>query len=284
MSSRKARERQLAKLAARRAAERRKQRRQRIITIVVALALVIGALAFAGVALLGNTKKSASPTPTPSHTLPTTPPPTTAPPTTPAPTPSGVACGGTVPKAASVKKPTNLPAPSEVIDPKKTYVATMVTSCGTMQIQLTPSSAPTTVNSIVSLLQKHFFDGLTFHRIVAGFVVQGGDPVGDGTGGPGYRTVDTPAANTTYPIGTVAMAKGRSEAPGTSGSQFFIVLSDNPASLTQGGPGYAVIGHVTQGLDVLQKLGQLPVIAGPSGETSAPSQFVYIDSVSVKAA
>jgi len=122
----------------------------------------------------------------------------------------------------------------------------------------------------------------SFGFAVAG-LVQGGAPVGDGTGGPGYKTVDTPAANTTYPIGTVAMAKGRSEAPGTSGSQFFIVLSDNPASLTQGGPGYAVIGHVTQGLDVLQKVGRVPVIAGPSGQ-GTPSQYVYIASVNVKAA
>jgi cyclophilin family peptidyl-prolyl cis-trans isomerase len=279
MSSRKARDRQLAKLAARRAAERRKQRRQRIITIVVALALVIGTLAFVGVALLGGTKKSASPTPT--LPVPTTP--ATTPPTTPAPTPSGVACGGTVPKAAAVKKPTNLTAPKQTVDPKKTYTATMVTSCGTMQIQLTPSSAPNTVNSIVSLIGKHFYDGLTIHRIVPGFVIQGGDPVGDGTGGPGYKTVDTPAANTTYPIGTVAMAKGSTEPAGTSGSQFFIVLVDNPPSLTQGGPGYAVIGHVTQGLDILQKIAtQVPLGTGPGQEKSQPLQTVYIDSVTLK--
>ena len=100
--------------------------------------------------------------------------------------------------------------------------------------------SPKTTASFASLVRKGFFDGLTFHRVVPGFVIQGGDPKGDGTGGPGYTTVDTPR-DAAYTSGVVAMAKTGAEPAGTSGSQFFVVTGDN-ASLP---PDYAVLGKVT---------------------------------------
>jgi peptidyl-prolyl cis-trans isomerase B (cyclophilin B) len=270
-SSRKSRERQLSKLAARRAAQRRRKRRQRIVTIVVALLVAAGGLTVAGFALLKNPAKhpSAGATHTP----------------TPTPSPSasigGVACGGRVPPAASVQKPTFSKPPPMTIQTTKTYTAIIKTSCGTITISLDPKDAPKTVNSIVFLAGRHFYDGLTFHRVVPGFVIQGGDPKGDGSGGPGYSTVDTPPTNAQYPVGTVAMAKTQSEAAGTSGSQFFIVTSATAQSaLAPGGKGqYAIVGRVTSGMDVVRAISAIPVA---DQSTGAPAQKVYMISLTIR--
>jgi cyclophilin family peptidyl-prolyl cis-trans isomerase len=104
----------------------------------------------------------------------------------------------------------------------------------------------------VSLVRRHFFVGTIFHRIIPGFVIQGGDPTGTGTDGPGYETVDKPPASTKYTEGVVAMAKTQTEAAGTAGSQFFIVVGPDAASLT---PDYALLGKVTKGLDVAKRIG-----------------------------
>jgi peptidyl-prolyl cis-trans isomerase B (cyclophilin B) len=167
----------------------------------------------------------------------------------------------------------------------------LVTSCGTIEIKLDPKTAPHTVNSLVFLAGRHFFDGQRFHRIVKGFVIQGGDPLTAGgnppetfgTGGPGYKTVDKPPAGAKYPQGTVAMAKGGQEPNGTSGSQFFIVTGpDADSALAPGGQGqYAIVGHVTKGLDVALKIEALPTAPGSSGENSTPVETVYIVKVSV---
>src|SRR5207247_5083995 len=142
---------------------------------------------------------------------------------------TGVACGGSVPAAASEKKPSYQKAPKTTIDPGKTYTATMVTSCGTVEFKLDPKLAPHTVNSFVFLARKHFYDGLTFHRIARDFVIQGGDPKGNGSGGPGYKIqAETPANG--YQVGSVAWAKGQQEQPGTAGSQFFVVTGPAPAT------------------------------------------------------
>jgi peptidyl-prolyl cis-trans isomerase B (cyclophilin B) len=272
-SSRKTRERHLSKLAARRAAERRRKRRQRILTIVVALLVAAGGLTFAGFALLKKPAKHPSAGPT--HT------PTPSPSPSPTVSTGGVACGGTVPRAASVKKQMFSKPPPKTIDSTKTYTATVKTSCGTITIRLDPKVAPNTVNSIVFLAQHHFYDGLTFHRIVPGFVIQGGDPKGDGSGGPGYTTVDTPPKNAKYPTGTVAMAKTQNEAAGTSGSQFFVVTADAAQSaLAPGGNGqYAIVGRVTSGMDVVGKISAVPVADQSSG---APAQTIYIVSVTIR--
>src|SRR5438105_5935801 len=209
-SRRQTRERQLAKLAARRAAERRKKRRQRYLAISIAMAAALGGLIFAVIALAGGSNKPvAAPTRSP----------TAGPTAAPTPTAQAVACGGTVPAANSVKKPQFKKPPKMAIDTKKKYLMTMETSCGTIKIELDPSEAPNTVNSLVFLSGQKFFDGTLFHRTVQDFVIQGGDPntAGGndpstfGTGSSGYKTVDVPPAGATYPAGTVAMAKGGSE-------------------------------------------------------------------------
>ena len=109
------------------------------------------------------------------------------------------------------------------LDPSKTYRATVETSCGTFVIKLDAKQAPKTGGSFVTLARKGFYDGLGFHRIAPGFVIQGGDPAGNGTGGPGYKIRERPPKDVVYSEGTVAMAKGGNEPAGTSGSQFFVV-------------------------------------------------------------
>ncbi len=146
----------------------------------------------------------------------------------------------------------------------------MKTSEGSFSFDLDVKDSPNTTASFASLVRKGFFDGLTFHRIVPNFVIQGGDPNGDGTGGPGYTTVDAPPANTKYTEGVVAMAKTAAEPPGTAGSQFFVVTGPDAASLT---PDYAVLGKVTSGLDVVEKIGKLD--ADPN--TGQPSKRVTIE-------
>ena len=195
---------------------------------------------------------------------------------TPGPT-STVQCDFTPPPAASENKPTFAKAPKNTLKPSETYIAVMETSCGTIELELLAKEAPNTVNSFVFLARRKFFDGLTFHRIVKDFVIQGGDPKGDGTGGPGYKTVDKPPDGTTYAAGDLAMAKAGNEAPGTSGSQFFIVTG-NPGPLNAQ-PVYALIGRVVSGLDVAKTIEQLPAAEGATD--GAPAQPVYINSVRI---
>jgi peptidyl-prolyl cis-trans isomerase B (cyclophilin B) len=262
-SSRRTRDRQLAKLAERRRRARTRQRRQRLVATIVALAVALGGLGFAGYAfLLNNPKKkpSVSPTRTPS----------------PSATPAGVACGASVPKASEVEKKTYPKAPRNTIKAKKTYTATLKTSCGTIVIRLDQKLAPNTVNSFVFLAGKRFFDGQVFHRIHKDFVIQGGDPTGLGSGGPGYKTVDPPPKDAKYPVGIVAMAKTADEAAGTAGSQFFIVIGKE-APLTAE---YAIIGKVIKGQDVAEKIGALPIEKGATD--GRPTQTVYIDKLTIK--
>lgn len=143
------------------------------------------------------------------------------------------------------------------LDDGKTHEIVVNTSKGSFTFKLATDISPCTTASIAGLVEKGFFDGLTFHRIVHGFVIQGGDPVGDGTGGPGYSTVDAPPTTTKYEKGLVAMAKAGPEPAGTSGSQFFVVSSDG----VQLGPEYAVLGRVTDGLDVVEQIGRVDVDA-----------------------
>lgn len=138
----------------------------------------------------------------------------------------------------------------------KTYIATVVTSCGSFQIELDSREAPRTGGSFVTLAREGFYDRLTFHRIVTGFVIQGGDPRGDGTGGPGYTIRETPPKDAVYSEGVVAMAKGEADPPGTSGSQFFVVTADSNLP-----PDYALLGRVTKGLDVVHRIEVIPAEA-----------------------
>jgi cyclophilin family peptidyl-prolyl cis-trans isomerase len=168
-----------------------------------------------------------------------------------------------------------LSRPHTQLSPKKTYVATVVTSCGDFQITLDAKRAPKTGGNFEYLVSKRFYDGLTFHRIVPDFVIQGGDPAGNGTGGPGYTVVEAPPKNLTYDPGVVAMAKTQTDPSGASGSQFFVVTGAGAASLP---PQYALLGKVTQGMAVVKKIGS--VQADPS--TGQPATPVVIKSIRIK--
>jgi cyclophilin family peptidyl-prolyl cis-trans isomerase len=161
-----------------------------------------------------------------------------------------------------------------VIDPSKQYLATIETTKGTMQAELYPGDAPLTVNNFVVLARDDFYDGIKFHRIVANFMVQTGDPQGDGTGGPGYSFEDEPVTRD-YERGTLAMANS---GPNTNGSQFFIVHAD--AGLPKS---YTIFGKLTEGLDVLDAIAAVPVSLNPmSGEESLPQEEVLITDITIQ--
>jgi len=146
------------------------------------------------------------------------------------------------------------PEPGSVVQPGEKASVKMETTEGDFTISLDTENWPVTANSFAYLTEEKFYDGLGFHRIVPDFVIQGGDPTGTGSGGPGYSVVETPPKSTTYPVGTVAMAKTGAEAPGTSGSQFFIVTGAQGSSLT---PDYSIAGTVSEGLEVVKRIGEL---------------------------
>jgi peptidyl-prolyl cis-trans isomerase B (cyclophilin B) len=163
--------------------------------------------------------------------------------------------------------------PTERLDPEKTYKLVFTTNCGSFTVTLDQKSAPATSASLVSLAKQGFYDNTIFHRIVPGFVIQGGDPTQTGSGGPGYKTVDAPAQDAAYVKGVVAMAKAADEAAGTSGSQFFIVTGDDVGLP----PEYAIVGTVTEGLAVVEHIGTLG-----DASTEQPTRPVVIDSVTVE--
>ena len=152
-------------------------------------------------------------------------------------------------------------------------VAVVTTNCGTFTIRLDPKRSPHAVASFEALAKDGYFDDTVFHRIVPGFVIQGGDPTAMGTGGPGYTTVDPPPRGTAYTEGVVAMAKTTAEPPGAAGSQFFIVTGDRLALA----PDYAVIGEVTDGKDVVERIGML---GDPA--TEQPTEAVVIRSIEIR--
>jgi peptidyl-prolyl cis-trans isomerase B (cyclophilin B) len=192
---------------------------------------------------------------------------------TPAPTEEAAPAGCEAAEAPEAKGEGDLSKPKGKLDPGKTYVATVSTNCGDFEITLDPERAPKTGASFKSLADKGFYDGTTFHRIVAGFVIQGGDPKGDGTGGPGYSVVEAPPQDLLYEKGVVAMAKTGAEPAGTSGSQFFVVTAED-AGLP---PDYALLGTVTAGQDVVDKIG----VAEIDPATEQPVDPVVIESVKV---
>jgi peptidyl-prolyl cis-trans isomerase B (cyclophilin B) len=163
--------------------------------------------------------------------------------------------------------------PTLTLDPEKTYDVTLVTNCGSITIRLDVKDSPKTTASFVSLVRRRYFLNTVFHRIIPGFVIQGGDPTGSGNDGPGYETVEAPPAGTKYTEGVVAMAKTETEAPGTAGSQFFIVIGPDAASLT---PDYALLGEVTEGLDVAKTIGNY---GDPS--TGAITRLIEIEKATV---
>ncbi len=159
--------------------------------------------------------------------------------------------------------------PPMCIDPEKRYTATMVTSKGTMTIALDPVGAPRTVNNFVVLSRYHYYDGVTFHRIIPGFVLQGGDPEGTGRGGPGYRFADELPRPGRYEVGSLAMANA---GPDTNGSQFFVISGPQGAALP---PQYSLFGKVVSGLDVVAAI---DAVGSSSGK---PRERVTIESVTI---
>ena len=164
-------------------------------------------------------------------------------------------------------------APEMGIDPSKRYTATMETSMGTLVISLDPIAAPITVNNFVYLAAQHYYDGVIFHRIIQGFVCQGGDPDGNGRGGPGYRFVDELPKPGKYQIGSLAMANA---GPNTNGSQFFIISGPSGVQLP---PLYSLFGQVVKGLDIVEMMQNVP-----TGPGDRPKDDVVIRSVTITVA
>jgi cyclophilin family peptidyl-prolyl cis-trans isomerase len=192
---------------------------------------------------------------------------------TPASTPTVAATGCAKVAAPPGKGAGHVKKPTTKLDPKRTYTAVVKTSCGEFEIALDVKRAPKTTASFAYLARRHFFDKTTFHRIVPGFVIQGGDPVGDGSGGPGYTVVEPPPRSLGYTRGVVAMAKAGNEPPGASGSQFYVVTGED-AGLP---PDYALLGKVTQGQDVVDTIGTTPT----DPNTERPLDPVVIDSITI---
>jgi peptidyl-prolyl cis-trans isomerase B (cyclophilin B) len=178
------------------------------------------------------------------------------------------------PKAAQ-----DLSAPKLKLNPDRTYRATVDTSCGRFTITLDVDRAPKTAASFVYLARRGLFDDTTFHRIVPGFVIQGGDPRGTGQGGPGYSVVEAPPGDTAYTRGVVAMAKTATEEPGTSGSQFFVVTGED-VDLP---PEYALLGKVTSGFDTVATIASEPLdAANPNPDRrESPARPVVIRAVTI---
>ncbi len=273
--SKRTRQRELARLRARRDAERQRVRRRRALLSYGGLAVVVAVTAVLG-GLWLNRDEPASTAAATSTTPSTTTPPNDA--RADAPTaPATVACGGKIP--GRVKHPTFKSAPKNKVDAGKTYLATFQTSCGGFTVRLDPKKAPITTANFVFLAGRKFYDSTWFHRIVPGgqagiAVVQGGDPQGSGRGGPGYtikdELPDSPAAYKKY---SVAMANG---GPNSGGSQFFISTADNSKGLQAD---YSVFGQVVDGQAVVDKIAAVPV-GGQSGDI--PAEAVWIEKLTVK--
>jgi cyclophilin family peptidyl-prolyl cis-trans isomerase len=164
--------------------------------------------------------------------------------------------------------------PAMRIDPAKSYTGVLQTNKGSIEVEFFPEDAPVTVNSFVCLAEDGYFDDTPFHRIVKGFVIQGGDPTGTGSGGPGYQFSDEPIARD-YERGTLAMANA---GPNTNGSQFFVVLEDLRGKLPKN---YTIFGRVTEGMDVVDAIANTPTRTGRSGENSTPTEPVTLEKVTI---
>lgn len=236
--------------------EWRTRRRRRLAINLGVLVVVVGALAFTIYSATREEEEPEAPT---------------------------VACGGTKPTRKQVDPSTEPPPMS--IDQAKTYTAVMRTSCGVVEIELADDAAPNTVNSFVFLAKSGFYDGLDFHRLAQGFVVQGGDPEGSGSGGPGYQVVEAPPPLTEYKPGVVAMAKTGSDPPGASGSQFFIVSGDQGTQLNgtpEKAAEYALLGTVTKGLDAVAKMEKVGTKGGQGPDAEKPKLPIYIISITIR--
>jgi cyclophilin family peptidyl-prolyl cis-trans isomerase len=175
---------------------------------------------------------------------------------------------GSAPKRQKFSEP-----PEMGIDPDKRYTATMSTSMGDLVIALDAVKAPATVNNFVFLALNHYYDGVVFHRIINGFMCQGGDPDGTGRGGPGYRFADELPKAGQYEIGSLAMANA---GPDTNGSQFFLISGKSGVQLP---PQYSLFGKVVKGLEIVDQMQCVPTSGG-----DRPKTDVVIHSVTISVA
>lgn len=189
-------------------------------------------------------------------------------PTTPASDPNDPAAQCKDVQLPAPKSP-NVPKPKGKLDPNKTYVVVMKTSCGELRIKLDQRNNPKTANAFASLVRANYYDGTGFHRVVKDWVVQGGDPKGDGSGGPKWQVVEAPPKNAKYSRGVVAMAKTATDPDGASGSQFFIVVGED-AGLP---PQYAIAGKLKTGRKVVDAMSAL----GAPGADGPPARPVVIE-------
>ena len=178
---------------------------------------------------------------------------------------AAVGSGGCTKVAKPVLKARAEKKPTSPLSAKKVYEVTLTTNCGSFTIRMDQKQSPNAAAAFVALAQRGFFNGTIFHRIVPGFVIQGGDPTGTGTGGPGFQTVDTPPRTARYTHGVVAMAKTQTDPAGTAGSQFFVVTVPD----AQLPPDYAIIGKVVSGLPVVDRIGKLG-----NPQTQLPTQVI----------
>ena len=236
----------------------RKRRQRRLILLASSLA-VIGAGVLIVMFVQGG-DDAPQPSASPSNTVV-------------APTPQPVACGAELPAAAASRKASYSAPTDQKLDEDKTYILRLETSCGDIEVELDVKESPETANSVAFLARSGFYNGLVFHRIVPGFVIQGGDPRGSGQGGPGYDLIEPPPDDFTYEEGVVAMAKTQNDPVGTSGSQFFIVSGPDAADLPAE---YAVLGKVVDGMEVVEKIEEL----GAAGQ-SEPSAWAYIERANI---
>lgn len=242
----------------------RRRRRQRWGVLLGSLAVIGIGLLIATLAMRSDEPDQVTPTDDASATD-----------TIAAPVKEPVACDADLPEAAGSKKEQYAEPDDQELDPDETYIWTLETSCGDIAIELDVERAPETANSVAFLTREGFYDGLLFHRIVKDFVLQGGDPQGNGQGGPGYDVVEPPPEELKYEEGLVAMAKSGQDPSGTSGSQFYIVSGDGASSLP---PIYALLGKVIDGQDVIDE-----IESHEGGDIGAaePAEWVYIERATI---
>jgi cyclophilin family peptidyl-prolyl cis-trans isomerase len=228
---------------------------------IIGAVVMVGSVLAAAILAASNPEPSRSEVPTP----------------TPVAQATAVATGSATPASATAVNAKSFPQADQVVDAQtKQYTATLKTSKGDIVIRLYADQAPNTVNSFVFLAQKGFFDGITFHRVVPNFVIQGGDPTGNGTGGPGYQTKEEPN-QLPNKRGTLAMAK--TSGATSFGSQFFINLKDNPSLdyNNTGGDKFYPFAEVTSGMEVADA-----IAAVPTGAQGRPTEPVTIQSVAIQ--
>jgi len=272
-NERRQREHRAARAAAAAARKQKKDQRKKLaIVLFTAMVLILGVSVF----VAGGGKKS------PDAASTSTTPPVSRPPAVLTAVPPGAAITGDTPcpkgDGSSARTTSFAKPPPLCLSPARTYTADVNTTKGTFTIALDAKAAPNTVNNFVVLARYHFYDGIAFHRIIPGFVVQGGDPQATGSGGPGYKFDDELPKPGSYKIGSVAMANSGPNT-NTNGSQFFVITGDAGAALP---PAYSLFGNVTAGMDVVKAIEAAGTPATATDPGGKPTEVIKITSITIK--